>query len=220
MTAKNVGLDERLHAYMLDTMLREDPILRALREETARMPDAQMQIGPEQGQFMQMLARVMHAKKYLEIGVFTGYSSLALAQALPAGGRVVACDVSPEYTAIARRYWERAGVAGKIDLRLGPALDTLDDLLAHGEQETFDLAFVDADKANADLYYERCLRLLRSNGVLLVDNVFWSGKILDASVNDADTTALRAINAKAGKDDRVDATLLPICDGILMVRKR
>jgi predicted O-methyltransferase YrrM len=168
-----IVMDEHLHAYMLGTV-REHPLLRELREETAAMPNAQMQIGPEQGAFMALLMRAIAARRYLEIGVFTGYSSLAAALALPPDGHVTACDVSEEYTSVARRYWERAGVAAKVDLRLAPAVETLDALLASGAAETYDLAFIDADKEGYDAYYERCLQLVRVNGLILLDNMLWS----------------------------------------------
>lgn len=219
MTAKSTGLDMNLHAYMLANTLREADILRELRLETAEMPRAMMQIGPEQGQFMQILARLIGVKRYLEIGVFTGYSTLAMALAMPDDGQIVACDVSDEYTRVARRYWQRADVQSKIDLRLAPALDTLDSLLAEDAQP-FDCAFIDADKANVDRYYERCLSLLRPNGVVLVDNVLWGGAVVDAQDHDADTLALRALVAKVGQDNRVDVSMLAICDGLLMARKR
>lgn len=216
--AKNGGLDPALHAYIVGQTLREPEVLRDLREETHAMPDGGMQIAPEQGQLMALLARAIGATRYLEVGVFTGYSSLAMALALPPAGRIVALDVSEEYTSVARRYWARAGVAESIDLRLGPALDALDALIVEGG-EPFDMAFVDADKTNVDGYYERCLALLRPGGLLLVDNVIWSGRVLEPD-QDASTRALVAIVAKAGKDERVDVTLLPVSDGILVVRKR
>jgi predicted O-methyltransferase YrrM len=183
------------------------------------MPRAGMQIGPEQGQFMALVGHLTGARRYLEVGVFTGYSALAMALSMPDDARIVACDVSEEYTAVARRYWTRAGVAGRIDLRLGPALDSLDALLESGA-EPFDVAFIDADKENVDNYYERCLKLVRPGGVVLVDNVLWSGAVIDPSDNDVDTVALRALVAKAGKDERVDVSLLPLCDGLLIARKR
>jgi len=214
-----IVMDEHLHAYMLGTV-REHPLLRALREETAAMPNAQMQIGPEQGAFMALLMRAIAARRYLEIGVFTGYSSLAAALALPPDGHVTACDVSEEYTSVARRYWERAGVVAKIDLRLAPAVETLDALLASGAAGTYDLAFIDADKEGYDAYYERCLQLVRVNGLILLDNMLWSGRVADSSENDTDTVALRALNAKIAADERVDCVLLPVRDGIMMVRKR
>ena len=183
------------------------------------MPQAGMQIGSDQGQFMGLLARAIGAKRYLEIGVFTGYSSLAMALALPDDGRIVACDVSEEFTSVARKYWQRAGVEKKIDLRLGPAVATLDAMIAQ-KVEPFDLAFIDADKTNYDAYYERCLQLVRPNGLILLDNMLWSGQFVDPSVHDADTDALRALNAKIGKDERVDCALLPLGDGVMMARRR
>lgn len=219
MTAKNTGLEPALHEYILRSTLREADVLRDLREEThERMEDAGMQIAPEQGQLMALLASAIGAKRYLEIGVFTGYSSLAMALALPADGLVVACDVSEEYTAMARRYWERAGVTGKIDLRIAPALETLAALKASGA-EPFDMAFIDADKQNVDGYYEGALALLRPGGLLLVDNVLWGGRVLEAEPAES-TRALIAIVAKAHADERVDVSLLPVSDGILLARKR
>ncbi len=213
-------MDAKVQKYIVDTMVvDEHPALRALREETAAMPNAQMQIGPDQGQFMQLLARLLPAQRYLEIGVFTGYSSLAMALAMPANAQVVACDVSNDYTAVARRYWRQAGVEEKIDLRIAPALETLE-RLAVDECAPFDIAFIDADKPNVDNYYEYALRLLRPNGLMLIDNVLWSGAVVDDKDNDEDTAALRAINTKAANDTRVDATLLSIGDGLLMARKR
>lgn len=206
--------------YIDATLVPEPPVLAKLRAETAKMPNAQMQIGFDQGRFMQIVARLLGAKKYLEIGVFTGYSSLAVALALPDDGVVVACDVSEEYTAVARRYWKEAGVAAKVDLRIAPALETLETLVSAGQAGTFDLAFIDADKASADAYYEYALRLLRPGGVVLVDNVLWSGAVADEAVTDDDTRALRAINVKAAADARVDATILSAGDGILMARKK
>jgi caffeoyl-CoA O-methyltransferase len=220
MTGKSTFLDQKIQDYIQRTTLREEPLLRELREETARMPNARMQIGPEQGQFMRLLAKAIGARSYLEIGVFTGYSALSMALALPEDGQIVACDVSEEYTTVARRYWERAGVAGRIDLRLGPALDSLDRMLERGERDRFDMAFVDADKANVEGYYERALSLLRRSGLLLVDNVLWGGDVADPGIDDEDTHALRAITRKAQEDERVDLSLVPICDGILIARKR
>lgn len=220
MTGKSTFLDQKIQDYIQRTTLREEPLLRELREETARMPNARMQIGPEQGQFMRLLAKAIGARSYLEIGVFTGYSALSMALALPEDGQIVACDVSEEYTTVARRYWERAGVAGRIDLRLGPALDSLDRMLERGERDRFDMAFVDADKANVEGYYERALSLLRRSGLLLVDNVLWGGDVADPGIDDEDTHALRALTRKAQEDERVDLSLVPICDGILIARKR
>jgi predicted O-methyltransferase YrrM len=219
MNVKSTFVDAPIQEYIIERTVREAPILAELRLETASMPRAGMQIGPEQGQFMALIGHLTGARRYLEVGVFTGYSALAMALSMPEDARIVACDVSEEYTAVARRYWTRAGVAGRIDLRLGPALETLDALLGSGA-EPFDVAFIDADKENVDNYYERCLKLVRPGGVVLVDNVLWSGAVIDPSDNDVDTAALRALVAKAGKDERVDVSLLPLCDGLLIARKR
>ncbi len=219
MTAKSTFVDPAIQNYVVGTIVREHPVLRELREETAHHSHARMAIGPDQGQLMKVLAHAIGARRYLEIGVFTGYSSLAMALALPPDGYVLACDVSEEYTGVARRYWHAAGVAAKIDLRIAPALETLADLRAQ-HAEPFDMAFIDADKANVDRYYEAALDLVRPGGFILVDNVLWSGEVLDESATDADTRALRALNAKVSRDDRVDATLVPVCDGILIALKR
>lgn len=219
MTAKNAVLPAAIHAYMLESTLREGSDLAELRERTAALPGAIMQIGPEQGQFMALLARLIGARRYLEIGVYTGYSALAVALALPPDGVVVACDIDGVHPAIGRPYWERAGVAGRIDLRVGPAMETLDRLIA-SRPEPFDLAFIDADKANVDGYYERALRLVRPNGLVLVDNVLWDGAVIDPNVQDVDTVALRALNVKVGRDERVDVTMLALCDGLMVARKR
>ncbi|HLX01699.1 MAG TPA: class I SAM-dependent methyltransferase, partial [Trinickia sp.] len=219
MTAKSRFIDQAIQEYIIASTVREHPLLRELREETSGLPNARMQIGPEQGQFMTLLAHAIGARRYLEIGVFTGYSSLAMALALPRNGSVLACDVSEEYTAVARRYWEAAGVANKIDLRIGPALETLAALRAQNAAP-FDMAFIDADKANVNVYYEACLELLRPNGLVLVDNVLWDGAVVDPAQDDADTLALREVSLRAGRDDRVEAVLVPICDGLLIARKR
>lgn len=220
MSARSTILAPGIQHYIEATMVREAPVLAKLRAETAQLSNAQMQIGPDQGLVMQMFVRLLNAKKYLEIGVFTGYSSLAVALALPADGGVLACDVSETYTTIARKYWKEAGVDHKVDLRLGPAAHTLEALVNAGQAGAFDLAFIDADKAAVDTYYEYALRLLRRGGILLVDNVLWGGAVLDETIVDDDTAALRAINAKAAADDRVDAVLLPLGDGLLAVQKR
>ncbi len=219
MTARSAFLDENVQEYIVSATVDEHPQLARLRAETAPMPNAGMQIGADQGRFMQWLAQTIGARRYVEIGVFTGYSALAVALALPADGKILACDISEYYTAIARRYWREAGVEEKIDLRLAPALETLDDAIGK-EPESYDLAFIDADKESVDAYYERCLRLLRTGGVIMIDNVLWDGRVADPSENDADTAALRAINAKASHDARVDASLLSIGDGLLLARKR
>lgn len=220
MTGKSTFIDPSVQDYLASVTVREAGVLGELRDETSRLPNAVMQIGPDQGAFMQLLAKLIGAKRYLEAGVYTGYSTLAVALALPDDGEIVACDTSEEYTAIARRYWAKAGVQQKIDLRIAPALETMDALVAQGQAGTFDLAFIDADKANVDAYYERALVLLRSGGLVLVDNVLWSGKVVDPAPQDADTAALRALNEKAARDERVDVALVPVCDGILMARKR
>lgn len=220
MTLKEVQVTDRLHDYMIANSLREPEVLRRLREETARHPRAQMQIAAMQGQFMQLLIKLLNAKKTLEVGVFTGYSSLSVALALPEDGRIVACDVSEEYTAIARRYWVEAGVASKIDLRIAPALETLDALIAGGEAGTFDFAFIDADKENYQAYYERSLTLLRPGGLIAIDNVLWSGSVADSSDHDASTEAIRAINRFVHHDERVDMSMLPVADGLTLARKR
>ncbi len=219
MTAKSTFIDPAIQEYIIATVVRENPVLRALREETARHPHSRMAIGPEQGALMQLLARTIGATRYLEIGVFTGYSSLAMALALPKDGYVLACDVSEEYTALARRYWDEAGVAAKIDLRIAPALQTLAQIRSDGV-EPFDMAFIDADKSNVGEYFDAALSLVRAGGLILVDNVLWDGAVLDAATSDRDTQALRALNAKAGRDERVDVALVPVCDGLLIARKR
>jgi predicted O-methyltransferase YrrM len=219
MTAKSTFIDPAVQEYIIATVVRDNPVLRRLHDETSRHPHARMAIGPEQGELMQLLARTIAARRYLEIGVFTGYSSLAMALALPPDGYVLACDVSEEYTALARRYWGEAGVAGKIDLRIAPALQTLTQIRSEGV-EPFDMAFIDADKSNVGEYYEAALTLVRPGGLILVDNVLWDGAVLDESTSDRDTQALRALNAKAGRDERVDVALVPVCDGLLIARKR
>ncbi len=220
MSRRTLPRDERLYEYLLSVSLREPDVLRRLREETARHPQAEMQIAPEQGQFMGLLARLIGARKCLEVGVFTGYSALAVALALPYDGRLVACDVSEEFTSIGRRYWREAGVEPLIRLELGPALETLDALLADGEGSTFDFAFIDADKPNYAHYVERTLALLRPGGLMAIDNVLWSGKVADPSVHDPDTDAIRALNEQLLGDDRIDLSLLPVGDGLTLARKR
>ncbi len=220
MANKTLDLTNQLYDYLLSNSLREPELLAQLRQETAQHPMAQMQIAPEQGQFMALLVQLMGAKKTLEVGVFTGYSALVVALALPADGKVVACDVSEEYTAIARRYWQAAGVADKIELRIGPAVDTLDQLLAAGQAETFDFAFIDADKSNYWNYYERSLQLLRPGGLIAIDNVLWSGRVADPQVQDNRTESIRAFNAKLHQDQRITLSLVPIADGLTLALKR
>lgn len=220
MRRKTIGLDDALYDYVIDTTLRDDDLLRRLREETGKLQWGRMQVAPDQGQLMAMLVKLIGARRAIEIGVFTGYSGLCVARALPEDGHLVACDVSEEWTAVARRYWKEAGVADKIDLRLAPAVETLDRLLAEGGAGTYDFAFIDADKTNYDAYYERCLRLLRPGGLITVDNVLWGGAVIDDSDQSEDTEAIRALNAKAGGDDRVDVVILPVGDGLTLARKR
>jgi predicted O-methyltransferase YrrM len=220
MSARTHGISEELWRYLVDVTVREPPLLTRLREETAALPEAGMQISPEQGRFMAFLIELTGAQRYLEVGVFTGYSSLSVALALPANGRIVACDRSDEWTRIARRYWAEAGVADKIELRLGPAVQTLDALLAGGAAGSFDLAFVDADKETNLEYYERCLSLVRQGGVVAFDNALWGGRVVDTSDVSASTAGVRAVNARVCSDPRVSATLVPIGDGLLLARKR
>lgn len=220
MSNRTIAMTDPLYDYLLANALRESALQRELREETARLPRAGMQIAPEQGQLMALLVELIGARRALEIGSFTGYSALCVALALPPDGRLVACDVSEEYTAIARRYWARAGVADRIDLRLAPALETLDALIAEGASGSFDFAFIDADKTNYDAYYERVLRLLRPGGLVAIDNVLWGGSVADPSAQDADTEALRALNAKLRDDARVTISLVPIGDGLMLARRR
>ena len=209
-----------LAEYIRNVSLREPDIVRRLREETARHPEANMQVSPEQGQFLGLLAHLMGARRALEVGVFTGLSSLHVALALPPEGRIIACDVSEEYTSIARRYWREAGVADKIDLRIGPAVDTLDALLKDGAEGSFDFAFVDADKENYGRYYERSLKLLRQGGLAVFDNVLWHGKVIDDSLQDAGTRAIREFNARLHLDERVWLSLAPLGDGLTLACKR
>lgn len=220
MSNKTIQMDDVLHGYFLQTSLREPELLARLREETAKLPDSNMQISPEQGQFMGLLVELMGVREALEIGTFTGYSALCVALALPEEGRLVACDVSREWTDIGRRYWEKAGVAEKIDLRIGPALETLDALIESGEGERFDFAFIDADKAGYLNYYERCLQLIRPGGLIAVDNTLWHGKIADASATDPDTEAIRSLLIHVREDARVTSSHVPIGDGLLLARKR
>ena len=220
MSRTTLSLSGALYDYMLEMGVREDEVQRRLRKETGAMAMGRMQISPEQGALMAMLIHVLGARRVLEIGVFTGYSTLSVAKALPVDGRVVACDISEEWTAIARRYWEEAGVAHKIDLYLRPGLETLDTLLRDGAQDSFDFAFIDADKGGYLAYYERCLQLLRVGGVIAVDNVLWGGRVIDADDTDEDTQAIRQFNAALRDDARIDVSLVPIGDGVTLARKR
>jgi predicted O-methyltransferase YrrM len=218
--AKTFLADDRLYDYVLSSSLREPDLLRRLRDETASHPRAIMQIAPDQGQFFGLLIQLLQAKKALEIGVFTGYSSLCVALALPDDGKLVACDISEEYTSVARRYWKEAGVEHKIDLEIGPAADTLRRLLDEGQEGTFDFAFIDADKTGYDTYYELVLRLLRRGGLIALDNVLFHGGLIDPAVRDADTVALRELNRKVLADERVTISMLSISDGITLALKR
>ena len=219
MTGKTIGLEGRLYEYYAAHAYREPEVLKELRLETARLGStAQMQIGPEQGAFMAMVVKLMDAKRILEVGTFTGYSSLAMA--LTGDVKIIAADVSEEWTNVARKYWKKAGVDGRIELRLGPAAETLGQLLKAGEASRFDLMFIDADKISYDIYYEGGLKLLRAGGVMLIDNVLWSGSVADPSIKDEDTSALRALNTKITADARVDLVMVPICDGVTMARKK
>jgi len=217
MSPKSFFLTPEIHEYVLAHASGGDDVERALIEETAALPNAGMQIAPEQGRFMTVLCRALGVRNAVEVGTFTGFSALAVARALPDDGRLVACDLSEEWTSIARRYWEQAGVAHKIDLRIGPAIDSLRALPA---DETLDFAFIDADKTGYGDYYEELLARLRPGGVLLVDNTLWNGAILDPEAVDEDTVALRAFNNRVADDVRVDCVLLTIADGLTMLRKR
>ncbi len=219
MNTRTITLDDRTYEYLVDHSVREHPVLAELREATRNHKHAGMQIAPDQAQFMALLARLVGARKTIEVGVFTGYSSLAIALALPPDGRMLACDVSDEYTKVARTYWARAGVAEKIELVLAPAAETLAARVARGETGTYDFAFIDADKIGYDRYYELCLALLRPGGLICVDNVLWSGAVA-RKADDADTRALQAFNDKVVKDERVDVAMVPVGDGVTLARKR
>jgi predicted O-methyltransferase YrrM len=221
MSRRTLTLDDGLHDYVLRHN-REHPELAKLREATASHPRAGMQISPEQGALMQMLVKLIGARRTIEVGVFTGYSALAVALALPADGRILACDISDEFTQIGRPYWERAQVASKIDLVLAPALETLDARIAAGENGIYDFAFIDADKSSYDGYYERCLLLLRVGGLIAIDNVLWSGRVAQSvdESKDPDTAALQRLNTKLQGDERIDLSLLPIGDGLTLARKK
>jgi len=211
---------EAIERYVHCVFSKETPVQQRLRAETARMPHGAMQIGPDQGALMALLARLAGARRALEVGTFTGYSALAVAAALPADGKLIACDVSEEWTRIARRFWQEAGLSDRIELRLGPAAETLAALLHDGGGDSFDFAFIDADKENYDAYYEACLRLVRPGGLIAVDNMLWGGAVADPQVNDAETKAIRALNLKVRDDARVEACLLTVGDGVLLARKR
>ncbi len=217
---KSIQLTESLYEYMLGASLREIDVQRRLREATASLPGSIMQIPPEQGQFMALLAELTHAKRCIEVGVYTGYSALCVALALPKDGKLIACDTDPSNTEIAQRYWREAGVEQIIELRLGPALETLDNLVDEGGAESFDMAFIDADKTEYSDYYEILMTLLRPRGFLIADNVLWSGRVADPSRQDHDTDALRSFATKLRDDERVSTSLLPVADGLLLAMKR
>lgn len=219
MSNQTLNLDDTVYQYLQNHSLREHPAQIALREATRTHPHAVMQISPVQGQLMALLIRLLGARRTIEIGVFTGYSALSVALALPEDGKILACDISDEYTRVGVPHWQAAGVAHKIDLQLAPALTTLDARLAAGEQGQYDFAFIDADKSGYDAYYERCLILLRNGGLIAIDNTLWSGKVA-VPAEDADTQALQALNIKLHRDERVDISMLPISDGLTLARKR
>ena len=216
--SKSAFIADAVYGYLVDNWLREPAVLERLREETAPMEQAGMQISPEQGQFMAFLVRLLGVRRYLEVGVFTGYSSIAVGLAMPPDGRIVACDVSEDFTAIARRYWAEAGLGTRIDLRLAPATETLSSLIETGER--FDMMFIDADKPNYLAYYEAGLELVRPGGLIAIDNVLWGGSVADPARKDADTTAIKRLNAKIHKDERVSMCLVPISDGVTLALKR
>ena len=219
MARRSLDLDDVLYQYLIDHSIREHPAQVALRAATASQPHAGMQISPDQGQFMALLVKLLGARRAIEIGVFTGYSALTVALALPDDGRLLACDIRDDYTRVGRPFWQQAGVAHKIDLRLAPALETLDAQLADGASGQYDFAFIDADKTGYDAYYERCLQLLRPGGLVAIDNTLWSGSVA-RTASDADTAALQQLNTKLHHDERVDLSLLPVGDGLTLARKR
>lgn len=220
MSNRSFGLADDVYTYLLDHSVHEPDVLSRLREETVRLPEGNMQIAPEQGQFLALMVELIGAERIVEVGTFTGYSSTAMALALPETGRIVCCDIDHDFTAIAKRYWDEAGIADKVDLRLGPATDSLTELIEEWGPESVDLAFIDADKPNYQTYYERCLELLRPGGLLLADNVLWDGKVANPKDVSANTAALRAFNDKVAKDDRVTISMIPLADGVTLARKR
>ncbi len=220
MSTRTLNLTDELYQYLQQVSLRESELLAELRKETAGLSMSVMQVSPEQGQFMALLAKLTGARRVIEVGSFTGYSALSMALAMPADGELIACDVSREWTDIARRYWQRAGVDDKIDLRLSPALETLDSLLKAGRAGDFDMAFIDADKENYPGYYQRCLELLRPGGLIMIDNVLWDGRVADSTDQSADTVAIRELNDLVHGDSCVDISLVPIGDGLTLARKR
>jgi caffeoyl-CoA O-methyltransferase len=219
MSPKTISLTEAVSKYLFDVTVSEPPVLRDLREETQKMRGANMQIAPEQGQFMRLLVELLGAKRCLEVGVYTGYSSISVALGLPVDGLFIACDVNPETSNVAKRYWERAGILCSMQLELGPASETLTRLVDLDQEGSFDFAFIDADKESYDLYYELCLTLLRRGGLVAIDNALWDGRVADPTATDSSTIAIRAINAKVAADGRVSSSLIPIGDGLLLARK-
>lgn len=220
MTARTLNLDDALYQYLLDVSLRDTPLLRRLRDETRALPTARWQVAPEQGQFLALLVKLIGARRVLEVGTFTGYSALCMAQALPGDGSLVCCDLPGDYNATAHRYWQEAGVQQLIDLRLAPALETLASLERQGQGNSFDLIFIDADKANYPAYLEFALRLLRNGGLAVFDNTLWSGRVLEVSPASEDTRAIQALNRALKDDPRIDLSLLPLGDGLTLCRKR
>jgi len=220
MSNKSIGLDQVLQDYLLEQSLREHELLAELRAETATLPEVNMQIAPEQGQFMALLARLIGVRQYLEVGTFTGYSALAIMLALPESAEATCLDVSKEWTDTARRYWQRAGLEPRMHLHLAPASDTLERLISEGRSGHYDMAFIDADKTGYPTYYERCLQLVRPGGLILVDNTLWDGHVADSRRNDEDTRAIRDFNRQVRDDERVDLSLLPLADGVTLLRRR
>ena len=220
MTNRTLNLDDHLYHYLLDVSLRETPLLKRLRDETAQLENARWQIAPEQGQFMALLVKLTAARHIIEIGTFTGYSAICMAEAMPEDGRLICCDIPGDYNVMARRYWRDAGLSGRIELRLAPALETLAAMRGEGVDGHFDLIFIDADKANYPAYFEHALRLLRPGGLVLFDNTLWSGRVLEAAPDSADTRAIQALNLALCDDGRIDLSLLPLGDGLTLCRKR
>lgn len=221
MSNKSIGLSDDLQEYLLDVSLRESDVMRRLRVETMSHPQADMQIAPEQAQFFQLLLRLMDARRTIEVGVFTGYSALAVAEVLPEDGRITALDISEEYTAVARRYWEEAGVSDKIDLRIAPARESLTHMLeTENLAASYDFAFIDADKSNYPIYYEHCLRLVRPGGLIALDNTFRDGRVAQPDIEEDSVQVVHDLNKAIHSDDRVDISMLPLADGVTLARKR
>ncbi|MCF6148781.1 MAG: methyltransferase domain-containing protein [Candidatus Kuenenia sp.] len=220
MANRTLFLTNELYKYMISSSVREPDILRQLRRETSHDQMSAMQISPEQGQFMAFLLKLQKATKAIEIGVYTGYSSLCIALALPPDGKLVACDINKEWTSVAQRYWEKAGVSKKIDLHLAPGIETLNHLISNGNANTYDFIFIDADKKNYDIYYERAINLLRPGGIIVIDNVFWLGKVTDHKIIDDETNAIQRLNKKLHNDERIDLSMIPVGDGLTLAMKR